>query len=115
MDHWRNSCPNGVDQITSNVRSLDISRRPNGVGTAGEPTGSDRHLHRYGSLEGMHMVAEATKIVGAIKVSSCKRSVFTLPEFIATKAMVTELPRRYPACIYCIECQLWVDSLSLTL
>jgi hypothetical protein len=47
------------------------------------------------------------------QVTSCQTSIFMAPDFISAEAMGTELPRRYPVCKNCKECQFLRDSLSV--
>jgi hypothetical protein len=64
----------------------------------------------YGDMkrEGASKRLEST----ALKVLSCRSSLFNPPEFIPAEAMGTEWPCRCPACKNCKECQFRMDSLS---
>ncbi len=133
--------PYGVDRITGNATSLNLSKAkalfPSVASTLESPAGpiqlligmdhmeeAPREQERaqgvalYSSRFGTGYVTggDMTHPPGleptSVRVLSCRTTLFNPPEFIPAEVMGTELPRRCPACRNCKECQFRMDSLT---
>ncbi len=133
--------PYGVDRITGNATSLNLSKAKSlfsSVASSLESPAGPIQL-----LVGMDHMEEAPKeevraqgvalcsskfgtgyVTGgdmtqlpeqeptSVRVLSCRTTFFNPPEFIPAEVMGTELPGRCPACRNCKECQFRMDSLT---
>ncbi len=133
--------PYGVDKITGNATSLNLSKAkglfPSVASTLKSPVGPIQLLigmdhmeeapreedqaqgvalysSRFGTgyVTGRNMTYPPGQEPTPVKVLSCRTMLFNPPEFIPAEAMGTELPRRCPACRNCKECQFRIDSLT---
>ncbi len=127
--------PYGMDKITGNAISLNISKAkalfPSVASMLESPAGpiqlligmdhmeeapreEDRaqgvalYRSRFGTgyVAGGNMTCLPGQQPTPVKVLSCRTMLFNPPEFIPAEAMGTELPRRCPACRNCKECLL---------
>jgi hypothetical protein len=131
--------PYGVDRITGNATSLNLSKAkalfPSVASTLESPAGpiqlligmdhmeeAPREEERAqgvalysskfgkGYVTGGNMTHPPGQEPTSVRVLSCRTTLFNPPEFIPAEAMGTELPRRCPACRNCKECQFRMDS-----
>jgi hypothetical protein len=125
--------PYGVDKITGNATSLNLSKAkalfPSVASTLESPAGPIQLLigmdhmeeapreeeraqgvalysSRFGTgyVTGGNMTHPPGQEPTSVRVLSCRTTLFNPPEFIPAEAMGTELPRRCPACRNCKEC-----------
>jgi hypothetical protein len=133
--------PYGVDRITGNAASLNLSKAkalfPSVASTLESPAGPIQLLigmdhmeeapreeeraqgvalysSKFGTgyVTGGNMTQPFGQEPTSVRVLSCRTTLFNPPEFIPAEAMGTELPRRCPACRNCKECQFRMDSLT---
>jgi hypothetical protein len=133
--------PYGVDRITGNAVSLNLSKAktlfPSVASNLESPAGRIQLLigmdhmeeapkeetraqgvalysSRFGTgyVTGGDMTAPQGQEFTSVRVLSCRTTFFNPPEFIPAEVMGTELPRRCPACRNCKECQFRMDSLT---
>jgi hypothetical protein len=133
--------PYGVDRITGNATSLNLSkakaRFPAVASTLESPAGPIQLLigldhmeeapreeeraqgvalysSKFGTgyVTGGNMTYQPGQEPTSVRVLSCRTTLFNPPEFILAEVMGTELPRRCPACRNCKECQFRMDSLT---
>jgi hypothetical protein len=133
--------PYGVDRITGNATSLNLSKAKslflsvadNLESPAGpiqllvgmdhmeeapkeemRAQGVALHSSKFGTgyVTGGDMTQLSGQEPTSVRVLSCRTTFFNPPEFIPAEVMGTELPRRCPACRNCKECQFRMDSLT---
>ncbi len=133
--------PYGVDRITGNAVSLNLSKAkslfPAVISNLESPAGPIQLLvgmdhmeeapkeemraqgialysSRFGTgyITGGDMTQPPEQESTSVRVLSCRTTFFNPPEFIPAEVMGTELPRRCPACRNCKECQFRMDSLT---
>jgi hypothetical protein len=119
--------PYGVDKITGNATSLNLSKAkalfPSVASTLESPAGPIQLLNGMDHMEeapreeeraqgvalysskfgtgyvtGGNMTLPPGQEPTSVRVLSCRTMLFNPPEFIPAEAMGTELPRRCPAC-----------------
>jgi hypothetical protein len=133
--------PYGVDGITGNAISLNLSKAktlfPSVASNLESPAGPIQllvgmdHMEETpkeetraqgialyslkfgtGYITGGDMTLPQGQEFTSVRVLSCRTTFFNPPEFIPAEVMGTELPRRCPACRNCKECQFRMDSLT---
>ncbi len=133
--------PYGVDRITGNATSLNLSKAkalfPAVASTLESPAGPIQLLigmdhmeeapreeeraqrvalysSKFGTgyITGENMTHPPGQEPASVRVLSCRMTLFNPPEFIPAEVMETELLRRCPACRNCKECKFRMDSLT---
>jgi hypothetical protein len=133
--------PYGVDRITGNATSLNLSKAkslfPSVASNLESPAGPIQLLvgmdhmeeapkeemraqgvalysSKFGTgyITGGDMTQPPGQESTSVRVLSCRTTFFNPPEFIPAEVMGTELPHRCPACRNCKECQFRMDSLT---
>jgi hypothetical protein len=134
--------PYGVDMITGNAASLNLSKAKALFASVASmlespagpiqlligmdhmeeaPREEDRaqgvalYSSRFGTgyVTGGNMTCLPGQQPTPVKVLSCRTMLFNPPEFIPAEAMGTELPRRCPGCRNCKKCQFRMGQLNL--